>query len=110
MIKDKAVPDDELMPDWERHYMYQVEAYLIHKYHPEMVEEFRISFARIRARKEQYLKHDEQIFQSTEELLFRIGNDLKFNAPFKPKKDTHKRTSPEHPGIGHIYQQQFEAL
>jgi len=110
MIKDKAVPDDELMPDWERHYLYQVEAYLVHKYQPEFVDEFKISFARIHARKEQYLAHDEHIFQSTDELLQRIGSDLQFHVPFKPKNSTHKRTSPERPNIGAGYQQQFEGL
>jgi hypothetical protein len=110
MLKDKAVEDTELMPDWERHYLYNVELYLVHKYNPEFVEEFRASFARVRAEREEYLAHDEHIYGSVEELLQRIGNDLQMHAPWKPKASTHRATSPQRPGISEGYQQEFERL
>jgi hypothetical protein len=110
VLKDKAVPDDELMPDWERFYLYRVEEYLVHKYQPDLVEEFRISFTRARARREQYLKQDDTVFSSTEQLLDQIAADLKTHAPWKPKNSTHRPTSPARPGIGSVYQKQFEEL
>ena len=109
MIKEKSVEDDELMPDWERNYLYRVEAYLVHKYMPELVEEFRVSFARARIRREEVLVQTDHIFKSAEELFNRIGSDLQTHVTWKPKA-THRATSPQRPGISEGYQRQFEEL
>lgn len=102
--------DDQLMPDNERYYLYRVESYLVHKYAPELVHEFKITLGRARLRREGAVLNDGNIIHSKEELLNRIQSDLAFNVPWKPKNTSHQRTSPERIDISSGYQKQFEEL
>ena len=98
----------QLMPDWERFYLYGVEMYLIHKYQPELVDEMKFTFARARQRRESYIKKDENIFSSKEALLNQIVQDLD-SAPLKRKREDH-HSRIERPGISEGYQQEFREL
>jgi hypothetical protein len=101
--------DDTLMPDWERFYLYRVESYLIHKYEPELVDQFTLTFKQARERRQAHIKHDENIFSSKEALMQQIVNDIA-NSPFRKKDPVHRSPSQRRPGIGQFYQGEFTEL
>lgn len=106
------IPSEEniLMPDSERFYLYRVEMYLIHKYAPQLVDEMRVTFRNARIRRQGYIKRNDQVIATKEELFNQIQMDLTTHAPWKPKSSTHKKGSLERPNIGEDYQDRFREL
>jgi hypothetical protein len=92
----------------EDFYLYRVESYLIHKYAPDLVEQFKVSFAKARFRRESFVSQQMEVFSSAADLRDRIERDLG-NAPLRRTSENHHRIT-ERPGIGKDYQDRFNEL
>jgi hypothetical protein len=100
--------ETRLQPAWEQFYLARVEMYLVHKYAPELIDEIKLTFRKAQLRRESFIKKDEQIFSSAEDLINQIVRDID-SAPLRRKHENH-HAQIMRPGIGERYQSQFEEL
>jgi hypothetical protein len=95
--------------EFEEPYLYRVENYLIHKYQPDLVWSFKVSFMQARVTRTGLMKKDEANILTREQFAAQLAQDLSSNVQWKPKNQTH-RAQFKRPNIGENYQRQFTEL